>query len=440
MSILFLFLTITIILLLIMKFKFHAALSLFIGALFMGITCGIGMNETLSIVTTGFGNMMASMGFSVAFGVMLGHLMSKTGAVQVIANGVLRLFGKDRAEYGMGITGFIISIPVFFDVGFVVLTPLARELARKHKQIPYYVGGLVGGLAMAHAFVPPTPGPLSCAEIMGINLGTMITWGIIIGFPTMLISLFIYGKILDRGIWNPEKDEAPEMQTLMSADDFVSNKTPSMAMSLLPILIPIILILAGTIASANGISDNAFLNFISNKNIALFVGLLASMVLALSSGMDAKTMERELSSSVAAIGTILFITGAGGSLCEVMKASGLGEVLLGFVESTNISPILFAWLVAWLLKVAQGSSTVAMITALGIMAPMMGVLTVNPVLVTFAAISGTLGGSHVNDSGFWSVTQIAGFTTSGGFKTESLVPFIESIVSLIIIFVLSLFI
>jgi len=441
-----LLITIGIILFLIMVIKLHPALSLFVGALYMGISSGVGCVETVNTITAGFGSLMTSLGFSVAFGVMMGHLLSEIGAVESIANGILKLFNKNRAEYGLGLTGFIVSIPVFYDVGFVILVPLANALAKNGKSVAYYVAALSAGLAIAHGFIPPTPGPMTGAELAGIDVGTMIFWGIIVGFPTLLAGLFLYKKIfLDReGFWNPDKDidksiSVEAKETLISETAKVK-KTPSLGVSLIPIVLPIVLILIGTASTALGVTDNVYINFISNKNIALFVGLLSAMVIAGICGMNRKTLEKELSISTESIGTILFITGAGGSLAEILKLSGVGNALVSIVENTNIPPVLFVWLVAWLLKLAQGSSTVAMVTAIGLVAPTIPALGINPVLVALAAVSGTLGACHVNDSGFWISAKIAGLTTSGGFKTYTLACATMSVVSLFFIVILSVII
>ena len=437
-----LFLTIAIILVLIMKFKAHPAVALFVGALYMGIGSGLGLTTTINTITSGFGDMMASLGFSVAFGVMLGHLLSRTGAVQVIADGIVKLFGKDRAECGMGLTGFIVSIPVFYDVGFAVLVPLAKTLSKNQKIIPYYTGALTAGLAIAHGFIPPTPGPMTAAELVGIEVGTMIFYGILVGLPTMILALTLYYKLFlnRKGFWNPAKDEDPAFELQERGEELPVDKSPSLALSLVPIFLPIAMILIGTTASALGITDNEIINFVSDKNIALFVGLLSSMVVAKICGMNRDTIEHELMVAVESIGMILFITGTGGSLATVLQTTGVGDTLVAFVENTSIPPILFAWLVAWLIKVAQGSSTVGIITACGLMAPMMNAFDMNPVLIALAAISGTLGACHVNDSGFWISAKMAGLTTSGGLKAYTLPCLCCSVVSLVIIFILSLFV
>lgn len=453
---LWLVIAIAIILVLILKFKMNAAIALFIGALFMGIASGVGMNATVGAISTGFGSTMKGIGLSVGFGVMLGQLVADVGAVQTIANGLLRVFGEKRADYAMGSTGFIVSIPVFYDVGYVILMPLAKTLSNKTTQkiLPHFVGGLVAGLGIAHTFIPPTPGPMTGGELMGVPIGVTIAVGIAIGLPTFIISMFLYEKLFlsRKNFWNPatceEHDPVAEAEAEARAKELMrdESKLPGMFASILPIAMPIVLILIGTVwgavvgKNAEGVSlVPDFVQMISTKEFAMVAGVIAAMVVCLSKHrMDMKQVEKSVSVAVGAAGTVLLITGAGGGLGQVLTAAGVGDVLKNILGSINMPVILFVWLIAAMLKVAQGSGTVAMITALSIVASM-GALGANPVLIAMAGFSGTLCGAHVNDSAFWITTKISGLTTLGGFKTYTLVCFIQSVVSLVIIFAASLF-
>lgn len=446
---LWLVVAIVIVLILILKLRMNAALAMFIGALVMGIASGLGMATTVSTISAGFGNMMVGIGISVGFGVMLGQLMADVGAVQTIANRLVRAFGEKKADYAMGCTGFIVSIPVFYDVGYVILTPLAKALSKKSTQkiLPHFVGGLVAGLGIAHTFIPPTPGPLSGGALMGVPIGVTIGVGILIGLPTFLISMVIYNKLFlaRKGFWNPETceehDPALEAEAEARAKELMrdEDKLPGMFASLLPILLPIVLILINTVWGAVSTAPD-FVKMIGSKEFAMMVGTIAAMIICLSKHrMDLKGVERSIGAALSSAGTVLLITGMGGGLGSVITAVGVGDVLKGMLETINMPIILFVWLIAALLKVAQGSGTVAMITALTIVASM-GVTGASPVLIAMAGFSGTLCGCHVNDSGYWITTKISGLTTLGGFKVYTLICFIESIVSLILIFIASIFI
>ena len=441
-----LILTIAIIIILILKLRANPAVALFIGALFMGISSGLGAVETVNTITGGFGGTMASLGFSVGFGVMMGQMIAATGAVQTVANTLIRIFSKKKSDYAMGITGFIVSIPVFYDVGYVVLMPLAKTLAKKSdKVIPYFAGALVAGLGIAHTFIPPTPGPMTGAELMGIDLGVMILWGIIIGLPTFLLTMVVYNKFFlsNPSFFSEEKDveideEYEKSQKLMEQELIKDEKDlPPFGLALLPILLPIILILVGTIATATvGKEIPEWISFISNKSIAMLAGLICAILIALRT-MSLKEIEAETSKSLSAIGTVLFITGTGAALGSVIQATTVGDELLNMVSTVHLNPILFAWLIASLLKIAQGSGTVAMITTVGLLVPLLPGLDVNPVFLALAAFSGTLCGAHVNDSAFWITAKMTNLNMSGGFKVYTIPCFLESIFSLVFILILS---
>lgn len=453
---LWLVIAIVIALVLIIRFKMNAAIAMFIGALVLGIASGLGMAKTVSTISSGFGSTMVSLGISVGFGVMLGQLVADVGAVQTIANGLLKVFGEKKADYAMGSTGFIVSIPVFYDVGYVILTPLAKTLAKDStkKILPHFIGGLVAGLGIAHTFIPPTPGPMTGGELMGVPIGVTIAVGIAIGLPTFLISMFIYNNLFlaRKGFWNPatceEHDPALEAEAEARAKELMrdESKLPGMFASILPILLPIVLILINTVWGAvvgkdeNGVSlVPDFVQMLGSKEFAMMCGTIAAMIICLMKHrMTLKQVEKSVSTAVGAAGTVLLITGMGGGLGAVITAVGVGDVLKSIVESVHMPVILFVWLIAALLKIAQGSGTVAMVTGLSIVASM-GDLGVSPVLVAMAGFSGSLCGAHVNDSAFWVTTKISGLSTIGGFKTYTLVCFIQSVVSLIIISVASLF-
>ncbi|SKC86114.1 GntP family permease [Maledivibacter halophilus] len=438
MVLLMLFLTIGLILLLILKLKLNPAVSLVLGALFMGISCKISPNETIGVISAGFGGTMTGVGLSVGFGVMIGQLIAETGGVQVIANKMLSLVSKEKSDYALGLTGLAVSIPVFYDVGYVILMPLARSMSKVAKTLPYFAGALVAGLGIAHTFIPPTPGPMTGSEILGLNIGTTLLWGLIVAIPTFFLSLFVYEKFFlsRKNFWKPEVDEDKSF-----VEETVANveKTPGFLTSITPILLPVLLILLGTVTKAINGEVPEVIQFISNKNIALLIGLI--FIFFVSQGYIGKeATEKAIGKALGNSGVVLLITGAGGALGNVLKTVGVGDILASGIAKYSIPAILFVWLTAALLKFAQGSGTVAMITAASLIAPAASSLGVNPVLLALAAFSGTLMAAHVNDSGFWITAKIAGLTTSGGLKTYTLVCAIEAVISLVFIYILSIFI
>ena len=447
MVLVWLIVTILLILVMIMKFKLNAAVAMFIASMFMGVINGVGWQATVKAITGGFGNTMASIGMSIGFGVILGQLVSDTGAVQVIADTMLKVFGEKRADTALGCTGFIVSIPVFFDVGFVILMPLAKALAQasKTKKLPTFIVALGAGLCVAHCFIPPTPGPLAAAELMSVSVGTMIAFGVIIGFPTFIITCLIYNKIILNipGYWNPEtcqralsaeEEAALEAQRAELMKD--RSKLPGFGASLVPIFLPIVLILIGTVmAIFTEVPD--IINAIASKEVAMLIGVFAAMLLC-KGRLTQKEVEHSFNVAMEATGLILLITGMGGALGNVLTVAGVGTALNELMEIISMPPMIFTWMVGVIIRLAQGSGTVAMITAVGIVATM-GDLGVAPVWLTLAACSGAMFCGHLNDSGYWVVTNVGGLTVEGGLKTYSVYTSICSVVLFLIVFVLSMF-
>lgn len=405
----------------------------------MGFAAGLGSIATIGAITEGFGNLMKGIGLSVGFGIMLGQLVADSGAVQTIASTLVRWAKKERADYALGVTGFIVSTPVFYDVGYVILAPLARTLAKTAKSLPHFVGALVAGLGIAHTFVPPTPGPMTGSELLKIDLGITLLWGIIVAFPTFLLSMWMYDKFfLSRpNYWNPAKDEDASLSETGETRIATNAKLPGFAVSIIPIFLPVFLILLGTGTKAIYGSVPVFIQFISDRNIAMLLGVFAAMLLA-SQVMNKEQMEKSVNSALGAAGIVLLITGAGGALGNVLAKAGVGQVLTALVSDMHIHPLILTWAVASLLKIAQGSGTVSMITAIGILAPAVPTMDIAPILVALAAFSGSLFGAHVNDSGFWITAKVAGLSTSGGIKTYTTVTALQSVISIVLIMLLSL--
>ena len=435
---------IALILFLILRLKINPAVALAIAAFYVGLACGLGPKDTLKAITGGFGSLMAGLGLSIGFGVMLGQLMAASGAIQSIANTIISVFSKKRSDYAMGATGFIVSIPVFYDVGYVVLMPLARTLGRSTgKHLAYFAGALVAGLGVAHTFVPPTPGPLTGSELLGIDVGTTIIWGLVIGFPTTMLAFGAYCKFFlsHPKFWNPATDEEEVLvqdKELLELEKNIKDEAslPPFWLAILPIALPIVLILMGTVTKAMYGSVSDWMVFFSDKSVAMLLGLLAAFILALKS-LSLKLIEKEMNAALAPIGTVLFITGMGAAFGSVLGAAGVGKALAAAIATMHIHPILFAWCVAALLKGAQGSGTVSMITTLSLLAPSVSTMGVQPIFIALAAFSGSLMLAHVNDSAFWITTKLSGLTTSGGLKVFSLVCALQAVISLVLIFIAS---
>ncbi len=434
--------SIAIIIILVVRFKMNPAASMFLGALIMGISTGSGLMTTVTSLTGGFGNTMGALGFSVGFGIMMGQLIAATGAVQRIAHSILKFFGEKKADYAMGSTGFVVSVPVFFDVAFVLMSPIARALAKSSKRsVAFFASAVVFGAGYAHTFVPPTPGPMTAAELAGVDLGMMIFWGAIVGLPTFLLGIYLYSKFFLKRpgfLKSTDIDNLESAEADQGAAELPAN-APSFWLSMLPILLPIALILMGTFTKMAVGADATpeIIKFLGDKHVAMFIGFIAALFLCIGR-LNLTQIQQELGKSLGDIGTVLFITGTGGALGAVIQSSGVGDALVGTIGQLNIPIVVFAWIVAGLLKVAQGSGTVAMITAITLVTPMIPGSGVSAVWVAMAACSGSLLGAHVNDSAFWVVSKLSGFSTQGGFKVYSLPCMILAIVSFLLIVPLSI--
>lgn len=419
--------------------KLNAAIGLVVGSLYLGIASGLGLVETVSTISSGFGGLMTGIGLPIAFGIMIGKLVADYGGVESIANGFLKgIKKKENTPWAMAATGFLASIPVFYDVVFVIVSPIAKGLSKVTRHpLPYYLGALVAGAGIAHCFILPTPGPLAGAEILGIPIGQMFVIGVVIGAVSAVLTYYIYKVLLDKKVikWDPEKDEEQAVQEEVKKEENV--KLPSFILSIIPIILPIIMILFGTVYNAFAEVTPAFVQFMSNRVIALLAGAIVAIIISWGVIGREKT-NKSLTESLAVLGTILLITGAGGSFAAVINASGSGASITAMMTNWNISPLLFVWVVAAIIGAVQGSGTVGMITAASLIAPNISSLGVSPLYLACAAFGGAMAIRWMNDSGFWVSTLVPNLKLSGGFKTYSAVCGIMSVVSLIVTYLLSL--
>ena len=436
-----LMIAIAIMIVLILVPKFNPALSLVIASIYMGVTCGLGFVNSIETIGTGFGNMMAGIGLPIGFGVILGQLMSDTGAAKVIARTIVHAVPNKYVLYAVAAAGFILAIPVFFDVTFIILIPIGVAVAREvNKPLAYVVGALTIGDGIAQTLVPPTPNPLAAPGILNFDLGTMVIMGLIIGAIATLISVFVYTKIQDRGIFNEEKDVNKDAEIYVEEDLDELQKVPGFFVSLLPILIPVFCILIGTGASA--ISENVpwIAQFFGNKIVAIMGTLCAYLIGYKYLGKN--KVENSANEALKQAGVVLLITGAGGSFGAVIAATDIGNALVSTlnINSGSVLKVLFLAYFIGIFRIAQGSGTVAGITAMTIMATIAPSVSIHPVYIALAALAGGISVGHVNDSGFWVVSNLSGFNVKGGLKTYTLAQIIMSIsiMSLTVIFALIL--
>ena len=445
-----LIIAIAVVVLFIIKAKMNPAIALILGSLLLGvltkvplvdITAADGTVTTglVNVINNGFGSMLGSIGFPIGLGIILGQFVSDTGGASVIADKLVSVFPNKWAMYAVGFAGFVLSIPVFFDVTFVILIPIGVALMKKlNKGIGYIVGAISIGAGVAHTLGPPTPNPLVAPEYFGFDLGIMIAAGLLFGIPMVLIAVTIHGFLMKKGLWNAEKDENGNGLDINELE--LPEKMPGFFVSLLPILLPIIFILLNTVAGAMMDSVPTWIDFLGQKTTSMLLGTLAGMVISIKYLGLAKT-EKVATTALKSAGLVFLITGAGGSFSSVITASGVSEAIKNMVSniSNNIVLILLiGWILGLLFRQITGSGTVASLTTFAIMQSVAATVAIHPVFIALACLDGALFGATVNDSGFWIVSNMTGFNFTGGLKTYTLGQAIASVVGIILIIIVGL--
>ena len=412
--------SIAIILFLVLKIKINPVISMILASLYMGISCSLGFMDTITSINSGFGSLMTGIGFPIGFGIMMGQILEDSGAAESLAKSILKAFPGKKAPWALGLTAFLLSIPVFFDVTFVILIPLGIAVAKETKRpLAYFAGAIAIGGVSSQTFVPPTPNPLAAATILNFDLSYIIIAGTIVGLAAAVFSMFVWFRMLDRpGFWDPNKDETG----LLDMDAAVVHRVdlPSPWAAVIPICLPVLAILIGSFwPVVTGSDAPVVIQFISQKTIAILLGLLAAYAILLKR-MGWGGLNESVSKSLKQAGVVLLITGAGGAFGAVIQATNIGEVLIAGLTEGQSSTMLILCLtfgIGVLFRVAQGSGTVASITAMTIMASVAPSAGCHPVYIALAALAGGNFIGHVNDSGFWVVTNLSGASVTGGLKT-----------------------
>lgn len=426
-------------LVLIIKFKVHAMLSILIGAIAIGLIAGMPFEEIVTALDDGIGNTLKGIALLVGLGSMFGAILEASGGAQTLAVTMVKKFGDEKAAWALGITGLVISIPVFFDAGLIILIPLAFSLAKRTKKSSlFYAIPLLAGLAVGHAFIPPTPGPVLVATMLNVELGWVILVGVCCGFFAMIVAGPVWGAICGKKFYVPVPDQ------IANQEDIDESKLPSFASVVTIIMIPLVLIIlksvAGVVPALAGVAP--LFNFLGQPFAALLIATLAAMfILGTRHGYTMPELEKILTKSLEPTGLILLVTACGGVLRYILQYSGLGEIIGNAVASINLPIVIVAFLVAALVRICVGSATVAMTMAAGIVAAMPEIASLSPMYlacVVAAVAGGATVCSHFNDSGFWLVRSLIGLDEKTTLKTwtimETLVGGTGFIVALIISF------
>ncbi|UQX79892.1 GntP family permease [Mannheimia haemolytica] len=434
------------------KWKVHPFLALMSISIALALVAGLPLAKIPTIVGEGFSNTFKSIGIVIIFGAIIGTILEKTGAALKLADMVVKVVGQKRPELAMLIMGWMVGIPVFCDSGFVVLNPIREAIRKKILANPVGMAvALSAGLYASHVFIPPTPGPIAAAGAVGLshNLLLVIGMGFVVSIPVLIASYF-FAKYVGKQVSVMEEAQADQVIS-QSYEDLIKQygKLPSGFLSLAPIFMPIILMAIGSIAKIAGVSGDfgVFLQFVGNPIIALAIGVIFAIFLLVSSGKMAE-FDSLTNDTLKLVGPILFITAAGGVLGNVITQAGFVDYIKQNAHIISTAGIFFPFLISAILKTAQGSSTVAIITtasimgmfnapdslmnALGLTSEMAAALTV------MAIAAGSMCVSHANDSYYWVVTNFTKLTPQQGYRTQTTLTFIMGVVGMLTVYLLSL--
>ena len=446
--------SIIILLVSIIKFKINPFLALLLTSILTGFLVRMPINEMSSTISNGFGNTLGSIGIVIGLGIIFGNILSESGATESIANGLVSKTGSKNSALAICVSGFLISIPVFMDAAFVIMMPIVKYVAKTTKKsLLVFICALGVGTIVGHALVIPTPGPLAVAANVNANIGAFIFYSIIVAFPAALAGGWVYGKVFEKyPVYEGEEVSKNLVKVATNNDEeFVTSELeevvkPGFGVSMVALLFPIVLILLANVlnmALPEGSSVADISSFLGDKNISLLLGIIGS--LALLRKYIAKNLGDIVIEAAESAGLILLITGAGGAFGNIINSSGIGNFLVETMSGLNISVIVLGFILSALLRVSQGSTTVALVTTSSILGPALIGTGASPILVGLAICAGGVGLSLPNDSGFWVLSRfgelsvkdtlkswtvggtIAGFTA---FAMVLLLNFINSIVAL----------
>jgi GntP family gluconate:H+ symporter len=432
--------TIVGLILLITTFKVHPFVALTLAAGFLGLTSGMPVAKVMKSFQDGFGGVLGFVGIVLALGTMLGKLMADSGGADQIAQTLIRWFGVRYVHWAMMFSAFLVGIPLFFEIGFVLLIPLVFIVARRSGVSLVKIGiPLLAGLSVVHGLVPPHPGPLLAIGVFGADIGKTIFYGLLVGLPTAMIAGPLFGSFISRYVpGNPSKELMDQIAKEASAREL-----PSFAVTLITVLLPVFLMLLKTFADVVLPSDHVvrvWMDLIGHPITALLAALLlAFYTFGFARGFSREQVMKLLDQSLAPTAAIILIVGAGGGFKQMLVDTGVGNVIGQMAVHAQINPLLLAWLVAAVIRVATGSATVATITGAGIVAPVVTLMPdVNRELLVLATGAGSVILSHVNDAGFWLVKQYFNMTVAETFKTWSMMETLLSIVGIVLIMLLSM--
>ncbi|HLS48973.1 MAG TPA: GntP family permease [Actinomycetaceae bacterium] len=430
---------IVLILILVIQFKVHAFLTLILVSLITAFVAGIPTDQIVPTMVGGFGGTLGSVALLVGLGAMLGKLVEHSGGAKILADKMIDMFGESRAPFALGVASLLMGFPIFFDAGLIVMLPIVFAVARRlGDNVLLYGMPAAAAFSIMHVFTPPHPGPVTATELYEANLGLVLLTSVIIVFPLWYLTGYLWG------LWVGKRFILPVPALFGDSDDEGPTNPPKVGTVIGVLLLPIVLIFLNTgldfLRAAGTVSPDttwyAVLSTIGQSPVALLISVLvATVVLGLRRGEKATVLEKVVDSALGPISSVVLITGAGGMFGSVLRASGIGDALADTLDGIGLPVILAAYVVAVIMRLAQGSATVALVTAAGLMAPavMAGDFSVMQVVaITLATAAGSVFASHVNDSGFWLVGRLMGMDVKTTLKTWTVQQTLQSVAGFIV--------
>ncbi|MCK6211923.1 GntP family permease [Georgenia sp. EYE_87] len=430
---------IALILILVIRFKMHAFLTLILVSLLTAFATGIPANAIVDTMVSSFGGTLGSVALLVGLGAMLGKLVEHSGGAKVLADKMVDVFGERRAPFALGVASLLMGFPIFFDAGLIVMLPIVFAVARRLGNNVLLFGiPTAAAFSVMHVFVPPHPGPVTATELYGANLGLVLLVGLLMAFPLWYVSGYLWGLRVGK------KYVLPVPALFGEIDKDQPANPPKVGTVIAMLLLPLVLIFMNTgldfLRAAGTVSADAtwfqVLSALGESPVALLISVLvATWVLGTRRGEHGTALEKVLDSSLGPICSVILITGAGGMFGGVLRASGIGDALADTLDGIGLPVIVAAYVIAVIMRVAQGSATVALVTAAGLMAPAVaagnfGVMDV--VAITLATAAGSVFAGHVNDSGFWLVGRLMGMDVKTTLKTWTVQQTIESVLGFLL--------
>lgn len=444
MPLLIVALGIILLLVLITGFKLNTFVALIIVSFVVSLLLGIPLKDVVTSIEGGLGGTLGHIALIFGLGAMLGRLIADAGGAQRIAMTLINKFGEQRIQWAVVVASFIVGIALFFEVGLVLLIPIVFSIAKQLKVSILHLGLPMGAALLAtHSFLPPHPGPTVIANEYGANVGTVLLYGIIIAIPTVILAGPLFTKFAKKMV-PAAFNKAGNIDSLGEQKTFKLEDTPKFGISVLTAMFPVLLMAIATIVdmvqTSVGFKDNLLvesIRLIGNPSTAMVISLLlAFYTMGIARNISIKTVMDSCSSSIASIGMMLLIIGGGGAFKQVLITGGVGDYVAELFTDSSMSPIIFAWLVAAILRVSLGSATVAAISTAGLVIPLLAQYDVNLALVTLATGAGSAICSHVNDAGFWMIKEYFGLSMKETFSTWTVLSTIASVSGLVFILLL----